>query len=89
MILLHWHAYSAIMALLLLSFPYLFTFDLSKMALHWCNASPDSSFFASNFQVHFLNTLFIAFLCRQSLATHPLASFQYVLCPFGNQVHQT
>ena len=33
---------SAVIALLVLFFQYLFTFDLSKMALHWCNASPDS-----------------------------------------------
>ena len=42
--------YGVVMALLVLLFQYLFTFDLSRMVLHWCNASLDS-FFSSSFQV--------------------------------------
>ena len=58
------------------------------MVLRWCNGSPDF-FFLHEILKSIKKKFFIAFLCRQSLSIFPLASFQYVLFPFGNQVHQT
>ena len=58
---------SVVMTVLVLFFQYLFTFYLSKMALHWCNATPDSSFahqVFKHFLLNFFLTLFIAFACH-------------------------